>query len=689
MKSPEQFYARPRQLLAEHLHTVGTNSSQRLASLEIFALVTGLLHDLGKYSPRWQAYLLAKIDKLPTPQINHAAAGSAYAAQRWGNHSLLVQLAIAGHHSGLHDFSAISTQIEAGKEQMKDIIVPDWLEAALPEKLPLYTDLPLSQSGIDITFATRMLFGVLIDADRNDAAGEQKTQTFESLTILRDRLADRVAKMKIAQPIDGIRQKFYQECRQAARLNGIIELAGPCGVGKTLSMMQLALDLAEAHHQSRIIYVAPYNSILEQCAGVYRNILGAQNILEHHSGFDPKDETEDEEKERKLAGERWQHPIIATSAVMFFESLFSHKPRRCRKLPSLQNSVILIDEVHTIPNDFLQPIVETLKCLVSDWGCTIILSSATQPDYLKLGLNPVRAIDNPDLYYQALERVQYKIRGKLSWEQIAKEIAEQPNGLIVSNTTIMARDCYQALRAKKLPNVYHLSALMPPIHRAEVLAAIKSHLHNKEKVYLSSTQVVEAGVDLDFAVGYRAMAGIDSIIQTAGRVNRNGINLATLNIFSSVKTYPLWKELEHRINCTNQILDDNLDIQGANCLKSYSRRLYDRVSLDTESLIDLSNVMELRKISEKMQMIAETRSVLCAPEHHQAKLDRLLDELSNTNRMTPQLWQSIQKFTINMRPNRYEAALNNKLIEVSNDISVWMGAYDMGVLFDLPVGDLS
>jgi hypothetical protein len=179
------------------------------------------------------------------------------------------------------------------------------------------------------------------------------------------------------------------------------------------------------------------------------------------------------------------------------------------------------------------------------------------------------------------------------------------------------------------------------------------------------------------------MAGIDSIIQTAGRVNRNGKNLAVLNIFSSVMNYPIWKELEHRINCTNQVLDDNIDIHAANCLKSYSCRLYDRISLDTESIIDLSDDIALRKIGEKMQMITKTQSVLCAPEHHQSKLDQLLDDLAKANKITPQLWQSIQKFTINMRPQKYEVALKNGLIEVNNDISIWVGKYDMGILLDL------
>jgi CRISPR-associated endonuclease/helicase Cas3 len=688
MNSPKQFYARPKQLLQAHLTNVGKDASQRLPSLEVFALVSGLLHDLGKYSPRWQAYLLAKVQKLSTPAVNHAAAGSAYAAELWGDSSLAIQLAIAGHHTGLHDHSRIDDQVKAGKEQMTDITIPEWLIESLPSELPEFK--LNNQSGIGATLAIRVLFGALIDADRNDAANTPSTQIYDSLTTLRDRLASHVAIMPLKYPIvDEVRRKYYQECRQAAALNGIIELAGPCGVGKTLAMMQLALDHAVLNHKSRIIYVAPYNSILEQCAGVYRDIVGAENVLEHHSGFDPKDETEDEQKKRKLDGERWEHPIIATSAVMFFESLFSHKPRRCRKLPSLQNAIVLIDEVHTIPTNFLKPIIETLQCLVSDWGCTIILSSATQPDYLKLGLNPAQAIDNPDLYYKdkALERVQYKTRGKLSWKQITEEIAKEPNGLIVSNTTAMARDCYQVLRAQDLPNVYHLSALIPPIHRAEILAAITSHLEKREKVYLSSTQVVEAGVDLDFAVGYRAMAGIDSIIQTAGRVNRNGKNLAVLNIFSPVKNYPIWQELEHRINCTNQVLDDKIDIHAANCLKSYSRRLYDRISLDTESIIDLSDDIALRKIGEKMQMITETQSVLCAPKHHQGELDRLRDELANVNTITPQLWKSIQKFSINMRPNKYQGALKNGLIEVSNDISVWVGEYDMGVLFDLPVGD--
>jgi CRISPR-associated endonuclease/helicase Cas3 len=168
MIPPKQFYARPKQLLQAHLTNVGKDASQRLPSLEVFALVSGLLHDLGKYSPRWQAYLLAKVKKLSTPAVNHAAAGSAYAAELWGDSSLAIQLAIAGHHAGLHDLSRIDAQVKAGKEQMTDITIPEWLIERLPSELPEFK--LNNQSGIGTTLAIRVLFGALIDADRNDAA---------------------------------------------------------------------------------------------------------------------------------------------------------------------------------------------------------------------------------------------------------------------------------------------------------------------------------------------------------------------------------------------------------------------------------------------------------------------------------------------------------------------------------------
>ncbi len=410
--------ARPGQFLPSHLQAVGERTSARLPSiLSKLGQVAGLLHDIGKYNPQWQKWINAIASGAsPSNHPGHAQAGAFWAAKQLGALGNMIALCVAGHHRGLYDFSqlegvlkAYSDEIEAAIAQTPSEFLPSTLNVTPDQVLATY-----GESGSQLSMLIRILFGALIDGDRADVAqfeGTLPSTKFAEIAVLRDKLASYVAEFSGTSPVNLARKRFYEECRQFAQKvvlqngGGIFDLTAPCGCGKTLSGAQLALDIAGRLNKDRVIYVAPFISILEQNASILAKVLGRENVLEHHSNFDPKSEA----YEHKIAGERWLHPVVATTAVQFFESLFESSPRRCRKLPSVVNSVIFIDETHTIPTNVLNPVMEALQILSAHWGCVVILSSASQPDYSKFPVNITSVIADPDDYFRAFRRVRYEM----------------------------------------------------------------------------------------------------------------------------------------------------------------------------------------------------------------------------------------------------------------------------------------
>ncbi len=385
-----------------------------------------------------------------------------------------------------------------------------------------------------------MLFSCLVDADFLDTEAFMQPEKqdlrgqYPDLGSLLARFNDHMAGFaaKAADtPVNRLRTQILRDCREAAtKPSGIFSLTVPTGGGKTLSGMAFALEHAIQHGKQRVIYAIPYTSIIEQTANIYRNIFG-NCVIEHHSNLDP----DKEDAQSRLAAENWDAPIIVTTNVQLFESLFASRTSRCRKLHNLANSVIVLDEAQLLPPEFLNPILGVMKALVEHYGVTFVLSTATQPAlhtyHDSFGKAVVQGFDaeqineimpDPEALFAALERVEIELPADLvaerSWEDLAEEIAELDSVLVIVNTKKQAAELCRLLPA----DTFYLTTNLCGEHRSEKLKEIRQRLQDGEPVRVVSTQLIEAGVDVDFPVVYRALAGLDSIAQAAGRCNREG-----------------------------------------------------------------------------------------------------------------------------------------------------------------------
>ncbi|MHB8915010.1 MAG: CRISPR-associated helicase Cas3' [Thiobacillus sp.] len=544
--------------LDDHLRGVAQIASDFAADFDSgdWASIAGLWHDLGKYSSEFQQYIKtvsgydaeAHIEGAPG-RVDHSTAGAIYAVRQFAAHGRILAYLIAGHHAGLPDWhsaetggKALSIRLGAEQNHLLDRIPAQ----SIPQEI-LSLSKPTSKlrGGSDgFHLWVRMLFSCLVDADFLDTEAfmdEEKPQVRKQFPTLAEMLPifNHSMEAKIAQliversadtPVNRIRAEVLAQCRkQAALLPGMFSLTVPTGGGKTLSSLAFALEHAKHHAKRRIIYAIPYTSIIEQTADVFRGIFGKDDVVEHHSNFDVDRET----TRSRLAAENWDAPLIVTTNVQLFESLFAARTSRCRKLHNLVNSVIVLDEAQLLPPEFLQPILDTLNLLTTHYGVTVVLSTATQPALntvkdsfgrtTRKGLNNVREIiADVNALYANLERVEVQIPADFNqltdWESLATELCQHDSVLAIVNTRKDCRELWELMPKGTL----HLSALLCGAHRSAIIADIKERLNRGEAVRVISTQLVEAGVDLDFPVVYRALAGLDSIAQAAGRCNREG-----------------------------------------------------------------------------------------------------------------------------------------------------------------------
>lgn len=513
-----------------------------------WAQLAGLWHDIGKYSTAFQQYLRAHggAEQLGdghkaelTGKVDHSTAGAQHAA-RQGALGRLLAYCIAGHHAGLPDSEGSEAALSA---RLRKAVEPysaapaDLLVRALPPAPLLRPVGNRSRNAFSIAFFTRMLFSCLVDGDflatesfMNPERAAQRPHIIPRPAELLERLDAHLDEKRRCAPdtlVNAHRREVLAACRNKADLPpGLFSLNVPTGGGKTLSSLAFALTHAARHSLSRVVYAIPFTSIIEQTADVFRNALHglAGEVLEHHSNLGPDDPAR-ESRSSRLAAENFDASLIVTTNVQLFESLFSSRTSRCRKLHRLASSVIILDEAQTLPPNLLAPTLAALDELIRNYGSTIVLCTATQPAIEKrasfsIGLDHVRPIiDEPHALHDALRRTQVELVGTLTNGQLAERLAKEVRVLCIVNSRRHAADLFRLLND---PHALHLSAGMCAEHRTAVLRLVRCKLDRKLPCRVISTQVIEAGVDVDFPAVYRAAAGLDSVAQAAGRCNREG-----------------------------------------------------------------------------------------------------------------------------------------------------------------------
>lgn len=680
------------QLLDEHLKAVAERAAvfaKTFYSAD-WAHNAGWLHDLGKATNAFQAYLL-KSNGLDDAGYdadgsvsNHASAGAALAEEKLGPcvGRILAYLA-AGHHAGLPDWfatdtgnAALSMRLEEGRENLERIrqyadevhpkLMPKTAPPAYLNKKPEYFHLWV-----------RMLFSCLVDADYLDTeAFMQQGQSIkrgvfknieELRTVFNASMTDMTGKAPRTN-VNRIRQEVLAACREAAEIKpGLFSLTVPTGGGKTLSSMAFALGHAVNHKKSRIIYVIPYTSIIEQTAKKLSDIFGRENVVEHHSNLDPAKETQ----RSQLAAENWDAPIIVTTNVQFFESLYASKPSRCRKLHNLVNSVVILDEAQLLPPELLAPCVDAMNQLMRNYGATILLSTATQPALP--GLIKAKEIisDTQDLY-DRLRRTDIKLPEDLDqqtgWEDLAKQLKQHEQVLCVVNTR---RDCYDLF--KLLPaGTIHLSALMCGEHRSKVISDIKDKLAKGLPIRVISTQLVEAGVDIDFPVVYRAFTGLSSIVQAAGRCNREGRQkVGEVNVFMPPTQSPPGPLLK-AANTTRELCAmPDFDPQKPEVFGKYFDLFYSMLNdtgkgwLHDRLVKDVNPDLhfQFRTAGYEFKLIDDQvqRPVIV----RYGKSDELIEHL-RFNGPTLEIMRHLQRYTVNLPVRMVDKMLNDGLLEKVN-----------------------
>ncbi|HHD64044.1 MAG TPA: CRISPR-associated helicase Cas3' [Desulfobulbaceae bacterium] len=508
--------------------------------------MAGLLHDVGKYSRTFQKYLRASADEAHHVaerhrKVDHSTAGAQYVAKHLGAKGRLLAYCIAGHHAGLADGTANDRKCLEARLGNKNI--PPWREycpkkiLACKEPGPFPFARNQSRAGFQISFFTRLLYSCLVDADFLDTERfidpkrARFRQGYPTLDVLWRRLAEYIRRFEADSEINRLRADILSACISAGTERpGFFSLTVPTGGGKTISSLAFALKHALTYGLDRVIYVIPYTSIIEQNAAVFRDICGMDAVVEHHANFDPEKIEEIDETNAyrlQLASENWDAPLIVTTNVQFFESLFASRSSRCRKLHNIAKSVVILDEAQMLPVPLLRPCLESLRELVDTYKTSVVLCTATQPaldfsEKFPQGLKNVYEIaPRPQLLYEKFRRFQFAMLPKGDDESIAAEIQRRDQVLCIVNTRRHARELYELLRHEG-DDYFHLSALMCPAHRSQRITEIKERLADKKKCRVVSTQLIEAGVDIDFPVVLRAVAGIDSLVQAAGRCNREG-----------------------------------------------------------------------------------------------------------------------------------------------------------------------
>lgn len=500
----------------------------------------GMTHDMGKASNAFQRYLHGG------DRADHKTAATAYAATHPKLLGKLLPYVFFGHHGGL------PYGVHMFDEKLRGYSMPDEVAAGLPADVDAPAGLPVPNltAGATTTpeavfsamMAVRMLHSSLVDADwlatesftEPAAAKARQSIAYDSIEELSRKVETFIGERErnAAGSINELRKRIHHSCHAAGeKARGVYRLNVPTGGGKTLSSLSFALHHAERHGMTRVIYVIPFTSIIEQTAHEFRGVVGDANVVEHQSNIQPDKDT----PRNRAAAENWDAPLVVTTSVQFFESLFSARNGRCRKLHNIANSVIVFDEAQNLPTEYLAPILQVMKVLRRQYGCTLLLCTATQPaleyreklfeiGWPKTEVGSLLGDDFERELAIKMKRVEVEFLGATDTPTLLNHFngTGEQSALFIVNLTRQAQDLFNALKAAGHTGLYHLSARMCPAHRTDVLDDVRKRLADGLPTILVATRVVEAGVDISFPIVYRDRCGLDSLAQSAGRCNRHG-----------------------------------------------------------------------------------------------------------------------------------------------------------------------
>ncbi len=677
--------------------------------------LSALWHDIGKFNPDFQKYLrdCEKAKREGTDAPAKGTPHAIYGAMLASDSLQALASIIYGHHAGLPNASKLKDAVKRPEVREKfENILPVAREEIEGLELQgdvrsLFSDLPRDE--LQMETLQRMLFSALVDADFLDTERhfDPEVPEFRGSNIdpkqlwevfQREREAF-VASASEQTVVNEVREEVYRFCLEAAeKPQGVYRLSVPTGGGKTRSGLGFALRHAMEHDLDRVIFAVPYTSIIEQTASVYRGIfeeLGEDAVLEHHSAVHRESvgvgERQDEAWTRaRLATQNWDAPLVVTTTVQLFESLFANRTSRCRKLHNLCRSVIVLDEVQTLPVGLLWPTVNMLQELVCRYGVTVVLCTATQPaldetsKYLEgfPAVDDIVPLERAADHFQTLRRVEYETPSKpWSWGEVARsllEAAPKKQAMVVLNTR---KDALAVLDELEGEPVLHLSTLLCGAHRRVVLEEVRRRLDGDEPCLLIATQVVEAGVDLDFPVVFRALGPLDRIVQVAGRCNREGKmdGPGRVVIFEPADGKMPQGEYAAAFGEAKQMLArSEFDLHDPEIFREYFRLLYQDVPTDQEGIQKLRKEFDYPEVATRYRLISDASVPVIvrypSDEEKRKPLDKLLGRIRGTG-----IWSSdhrrLQPYVVSMFEHEFEKR-REYVEEISEGVFVWNGNYD-------------
>lgn len=657
--------------------------------------LAGLTHDIGKCTEDFQDRLLND-----GPIVDHATAGAMACARRGNRY---VSACVAGHHGGLSDFGNMRTArkddgtfygrlLKGRDEQCLERCGESGV--ALP---PLMVSTAQKLDSLQASFWTRMLYSCLVDADFLDTEqfmnGERGRGRYDDIPTLSARLQAYIEPWQ--QPkteLNRLRCEILNTCIEAAsRSKGIYTLTVPTGGGKTVASLAFALRHAAEHRMQRVIYVIPYTSIIDQTAQVFRDMLGSGNVLEHHSGvqFDLADGAPAEAVRKALATENWDMPVVVTTAVQFFESMYAARASQCRKLHNLANSVIIFDEAQMLPLPHLRPCVAAMASLAEQFHSTVMLCTATQPsldDLLSIYAPncPVTELfPQTSALYDQFRRVTFRQSGTLSDEALAEQLSEQRQALCIVNSRKAAQNVYAQLPQE---GSYHLSTLMIPAQRQALLDEIRERLRRGKPCRVVSTSLIEAGVDVDFPAVYRELAGLDSVMQAAGRCNREGkrpVEESIVTIFERTELPP--PLFQSAIGAAREALGVNRDPAAPETMARYFHNLRDLIgdALDKQGVIKAFTQgiegceFPFRTVAEKFHLIDRNTYTVYIP-YGEGK--DLLQQLQD-GECSKGLYRKLSRYAVSVYDKHFQALYSAGVLLTAREVPALDG--DSAILTDL------